>query len=37
MYQRSDNLFSIITIFADKFKAAVKDIETGIEKKNSSS
>lgn len=36
MYQRSDNLFSIITMFCDKFKAAVKDTETCIERKNSS-
>ena len=37
MYQRSDNLFSVIAMFSDKFKAVVKDIETGIERKNSSS
>lgn len=37
LYQRSDNLFSMIAVFSDKFKAAVKDIEIGMERKSSSS
>lgn len=28
LYQKSDQLFAVVATFADKFKAAIKDMDT---------
>ena len=37
MYQRTDNLFAVISKFSEKFKSAMRDIDKGMERKSSSS